>query len=92
LDTLIFDFTQAIDVNEMVDRIEDKMPEGLTLRVASDGSQCTIGIRGFSGRLVIEKAQIRIEGAPGTHPDSLIEQFLAFQASFGKKGLPGIGK
>jgi hypothetical protein len=92
LDTLQFDFEKPIDVEELVDRIEDDPPPGVKVRVASDASACDVTVQGFAGRIHVERASLRIEGPPGLSPDSLVEQFFAFQRRFGgKKGLPALG-
>jgi hypothetical protein len=88
LDTLEFGFEKPIDVEELVDRIEDDPPLGTTVRVASDASSCDVTVQGFAGCIHVERASLRIEGPPGLTPDSLVEQFFAFQSRFGgKKGL-----
>jgi hypothetical protein len=93
LDTLEFDFEKPIDVEELVDRIEDDPPDGVKVRVASDASACDVTVQGFAGRIHVERSRLRVEGRPGLTPDSLVEQFFAFQARFGgKKGLPALGK
>ena len=92
LDTLQFDFERPIDVEELVDRIEDDPPPGVKVRVASDASSCDVTVQGFAGRIHVERSSLRVEGRPGLSPDSLVEQFFAFQARFGgKKGLPALG-
>lgn len=92
LDTLQFDFEKPIDVEELVDRIEDDPPPGVKVRVASDASTCDVTVQGFTGRIHVERSSLRVEGRPGLSPDSLVEQFFAFQARFGgKKGLPALG-
>ena len=92
LDTLQFDFEKPIDVEDLVDRIEDDPPPGVKVRVASDASACDVTVQGFAGRIHVERASLRVEGPPGLSPDSLVEQFFAFQARFGgKKGLPALG-
>jgi hypothetical protein len=93
LETLQFDFEKPIDVKELVDRIEDDPPPGVKVRVASDGSSCDVSVQGFAGRIHVERASLRVEGPPGLTPDSLVEQFFAFQSRFGgKKGLPALGR
>jgi hypothetical protein len=87
LDTLQFDFAKPIDVGELVDRIEDEPPPGVNVRVASDDSSCDVTVQGFAGRIHVERASLRIEGRPGLSPDSLVEQFFAFQARFGGKAI-----
>jgi hypothetical protein len=92
LDTLQFEFEKPIDVEELVDRIEDDPPPGVKVRVASDASACDVTVQGFAGQIHVERASLRIEGPPGLSPDSLVEQFFAFQRRFGgKKGLPALG-
>jgi hypothetical protein len=92
LDTLQFDFEKPIDVEDLVDRIEDDPPPGVRVRVASDASACEVTVQGFGGRIHVERASLRVEGRPGLSPDSLVEQFFAFQSRFGgKKGLPALG-
>jgi hypothetical protein len=92
LETLQFDFEKPIDVDELVDRIEDDPPPGVNVRVASDGSTCDVTVRGFAGRVHVERSSLRVEGPPGLTPESLVEQFFAFQRQFGgKKGLPALG-
>jgi hypothetical protein len=92
LDTLQFDFEHPVDVEELVDRIEDEPPPGVKVRVTSDGSACDVTVQGFAGRIHVERASLRVEGRSGLTPDSLVEQFFAFQARFGgKKGLPALG-
>ncbi|HKB04973.1 MAG TPA: hypothetical protein VKD90_22310 [Gemmataceae bacterium] len=92
LDTLQFDFEKPIDVEDLVDRIEDDPPVGVKVRVASDASACDVTVQGFAGRIHVERACLRVEGRPGLSPDSLVEQFFAFQSRFGgKKGLPALG-
>jgi hypothetical protein len=92
LDTLQFDFERPIDVEELVDRIEDDPPAGVRVRVASDASACDVTVQGFAGRIHVERSTLRIEGPPGLSPESLVEQFFAFQQRFGgKKGLPALG-
>lgn len=92
LETLQFDFEKPIDVEELVDRIEDDLPTGIKVRVASDGSACDVTVQGFAGRVHVERSSLRVEGPPGLTPESLVEQFFAFQARFGgKKGLPALG-
>jgi hypothetical protein len=92
LDTLQFGFEKPIDVEELVDRIEDDPPPGTTVRVASDASSCDVTVHGFAGRIHVERDTLRIEGPPGLSPDSLVEQFFAFQSRFGgKKGLRALG-
>jgi hypothetical protein len=91
LNTLQFDFEKAIDVEELVDRIEDDPPSGVKVRVASDGSACDVTVQGFAGRIHVERASLRVEGPPGLSPESLVEQFFVFQQRFGgKKGLPAL--
>ncbi len=88
LETLQFDFEKAIDVEELVDRIEDDLPAGVKVRVASDGSSCDVTVAGFAGKVHVERSSLRVEGPPGLTPESLVEQFFAFQSRFGgKKGL-----
>lgn len=92
LETLQFDFEKPIDVEELVDRIEDDPPPGVKVRVASDGSACDVTVQGFAGRVHVERSSLRVEGPPGLAPESLVEQFFAFQARFGgRKGLPALG-
>lgn len=92
LDTLQFDFEKPIDVEDLVDRIEDDPPPGVKVRVASDASACDVTVQGFAGRIHVGRASLRVEGRPGLSPDSLVEQFFAFQSRFGgKKGLPALG-
>jgi hypothetical protein len=92
LDTLQFDFERPIDVEDLVDRIEDDPPPGVKVRVASDASACDVTVQGFAGRIHVERASLRVEGRPGLSPDSLVEQFFAFQSRFGgRKGLPALG-
>jgi hypothetical protein len=92
LETLEFDFEKPIDVEGLVDRIEDDLPPGVKVRVASDASACDVTVQGFAGRIHVERASLRVEGRPGLGPDSLVEQFFAFQSRFGgKKGLPALG-
>jgi hypothetical protein len=92
LETLQFDFEKPIDVEGLVDRIEDDLPPGVKVRVASDASACDVTVQGFAGRIHVERASLRVEGRPGLGPDSLVEQFFAFQSRFGgKKGLPALG-
>src|SRR5262245_42496663 len=91
LDTLEFGFEKPIDVEELVDRIEDDPPPGTAVRVASDASACDVSVQGFAGRIHVEHASLRIEGPPGLTPDSLVEQFFAFQRRFGgRRGLPAL--
>jgi hypothetical protein len=91
LDTLQFDFEHPLDVEELVDRIEDDPPPGVKVRVASDASACDVTVQGFAGRIHVERASLRVEGPPGLSPESLVEQFFAFQRRFGgKKGLPAL--
>ena len=91
LDTLQFDFEKPIDVEELVDRIEDDPPPGVKVRVASDGSSCDVSVKGFAGQVHVERSSLRVEG-PSSSPESLVEQFFAFQGRFGgKKGLPALG-
>jgi hypothetical protein len=60
--------------------------------VASDASACDVTVQGFAGRIHVERSTLRIEGPPGLSPESLVEQFFAFQQRFGgKKGLPALG-
>jgi hypothetical protein len=92
LDTLLFDFEKPIDVEELVDRIEDDPPPGVKVRVASDGSACDVTVQGFAGQVHVERSSLQVEGPPGLTPESLVEQFFAFQSRFGgKKGLPPLG-
>ena len=91
LKALQFDFEKPIDVEQLVDRIEDDPPPGVTVRVASDGSTCDVTVAGFAGHVHVERASLRIEGPPGLTPESLVEQFFEFQRRFGgKKGLPAM--
>jgi hypothetical protein len=91
LDTLQFDFEKPIDVEDLVDRIEENPPPGVKVRVASDGSSCDVTVHGFTGRVHVERSSLRVEG-PSSSPESLVEQFFAFQARFGgKKGFPALG-
>jgi hypothetical protein len=91
LDTLAFDFEKPIDVEDLVDRIEDDPPPGVKVRVASDASSCDVTVAGFAGRIHVERAALRVEGPAGLTPDSLVEQFFAFQARFGgAKGLKAL--
>lgn len=91
LETLEFHFDQLIDIEELVDRIEDNMPEGVKIRVGSDASYCEVGVTGFTGKVRVEKTLLRIESPSGLGPASLVEQFFEFQARFGgKKGLPAL--
>lgn len=89
LSMLDFEFDKPIDVEALVDRIEDEPPPGVSVRVASDASSCDVTVQGFAGKIHVERSRLRIEGRPGATPDSLVEQFFAFQNQFGgKKGLP----
>jgi len=91
LDTLEFGFEKPIDVEELVDRIEDDPPLGTAVRVASDASSCVVTVQGFAGRIHVERDRLRIEGRSGLSPDSLVEQFFAFQSRFGgRRGLPAL--
>jgi hypothetical protein len=91
LETLQFEFDKPIDVEALVDRIEADLPPGVSVRVASDGTSCDVTVKGFAGRVHVERKTLRVEGPPGLSPASLVEQFFAFQARFGgKKGLPAL--
>lgn len=88
LETLQFDFEKPIDVENLVDRIEDDPLPGVKVRVTSDGSACDVTVEHFAGRVHVERSSLRVEGPPGLTPESLVEQFFAFQSRFaGKKGL-----
>src|SRR5262249_47122410 len=93
LETLQFDFEKPIDVEGLVDRIEDDLPPGVKVRVASDSSACDVTVQGFAGRIHVERASLRVEGRPGPGPDWRVEQFFAFRRQFGgRKGLPALGR
>ena len=91
LETLQFDFENPIDVEELVDHIEDDLPPGVKVRVASDGSSCDVTVAGFAGKVHVERSSLRVEGPPGLSPESLVEQFFAFQSRFGGKKGGAIG-
>ena len=60
LETLQFDFEKPIDVEELVDRIEDDLPAGVKVRVASDGSSCDVTVAGFAGKVHVERSSLRV--------------------------------
>ena len=91
LESLEIDYEKAIDIAGLVDWIEDDLPEGASVRVASDGSSCEVTVQGFAGSIRVERHTLHIAGRPGMSPDALVEQFLKFQTRFGgKKGLPRV--
>ena len=51
--------------------------------MASDASSCDVTVQAFAGKIHVERSRLRIEGRPGSSPDSLVEQFFEFQNQFG---------
>jgi hypothetical protein len=91
LDELTFDFSTPLEVEALVDRIEERNPKGVKVRVAGDGSSCEITITGFKGVLKVDRKRIVISSGAGTNPESLLEQFFRFQNQFNQPlaGLKG---
>jgi hypothetical protein len=83
-DRLVFEFAEPLDVVAFVDRIEDAEPPGVSVRVASDGSNCDVMLDGFKGAVRIDANVLRIEGSSAAQPDGLVGQFFDFLQRFGE--------
>jgi hypothetical protein len=84
-DTLVFEFTQAFDLETWVDRVEEEMPEGVKVRCASDCSSCDITVAGFTGVIRLRRDRVEIQGGKAPTSKGLVEAFLQFQDVFAAK-------
>ena len=86
-DALAFEFRSPVDVEELVDRLEDRPPKGAKVQVASDGSSCDILLAGFAGRVTVDRHSLTVRGRAG-NAAGLLDQLLAFLSAVGPLGEP----
>ncbi|WP_161968072.1 caspase family protein [Fimbriiglobus ruber] len=86
-DQLVFEFAVPVDVSGLVDRLEDRLPKGVKIHVASDGTTCDVALAGFAGRVTVGKDTLTVRGR-GADSAGLLDQFLAFLQTVGPLGEP----
>jgi hypothetical protein len=86
-DRLAFEFASPVDVGELVDRLEDRPPDGVRVSVESDGSACEVTLAGFGGSVRVERGELTVRGRCGDSA-GLLDQFLAFVNRVGPLGEP----
>jgi hypothetical protein len=86
-DQLMFEFAENVDVGELVDRLEDHLPDGVRVSVESDGRACVITLDGFAGSVRVERSRLTVRGRTG-HTTGLLDQFLTFIERVGPIGEP----
>ncbi|HET6573416.1 MAG TPA: hypothetical protein VFG68_07430 [Fimbriiglobus sp.] len=84
-DQLVFEFAVPVDVEALVDRLEDRPPKGVKVRVASDGHSCDVTLAGFAGRVTVDRHTLTVRGRAGDSA-GLLDQFLAFLRTVGPLG------
>lgn len=89
--TLVFEFTVPISIEDLVDRIEDENKPGVRVNCASDNSTCEITIQGFRDSIHIHQNCLKIEGHRTKSSASLLDLFLAFVDRFPRdRDLPAL--
>jgi hypothetical protein len=83
--SLVFEFSEPIDVAELVDRLEEEERPGVKLSCASDASWCEIAVKGFHNAIRVDRTNLIIDGPNSSSAASLLDQFLLFVAGFAKK-------
>jgi hypothetical protein len=86
-DQFVFVFTQPLDLEEMIDRLEDRPIAGMKLLTASDGESCEVTLTGFTGRLSVSRFNLTVRGRGGNSA-GLLDLFLAFITHVGPLGEP----
>jgi len=86
-DQFLFVFTQPLDIDTLIDRLEDRPIAGLKLVTASNGDSCEITLKGFTGKLTVSTFALTVRGRTG-HSAGLLDLFLAFITHVGPLGEP----
>ncbi len=86
-DQFLFVFTQPLDIDTLIDRLEDRPIAGLKLVTASNGESCEITLKGFTGKLTVSAFALTVRGRTG-HSAGLLDLFLAFITHVGPLGEP----
>jgi hypothetical protein len=75
--TLVMEFTEPLDVGELVDRLEEAEPPGVHVTCASDGAACDVLFEGFAGSVHVETDRLEVHGQPPAKAMALVERFFA---------------
>jgi hypothetical protein len=77
-DTLVFEPNHTMDVTYIVDQLESKAPQGISLRYYdSDCTRCEIEIEGLGGDVVVDARSVRVIFRGRTSPAQMLESFAA---------------
>lgn len=82
-------FSQAVDVSDIVDQVEDRNDPELTVDYDKDLHWCEITIRKIPGKLRVTASGCFVEPKTASRPESLINTLLEFQSRlkpFGDRG------
>jgi Caspase domain len=89
---LAFESPAPTDVEELIDQIEEKRPEGVKLSYPSDCAWCDLYFVGFPGAVRVERDSLRITAPTAQTGPALVKIFLEFQNLFAQacpiKALP----
>ncbi|MGL6077007.1 MAG: hypothetical protein ACRC8S_22860 [Fimbriiglobus sp.] len=86
-DQFLFSFSQALDLEKLIDRLEDQPIRGLKLTTATDGDSVDLTLAGFTGRLTVNRFSLIVQGRTGP-TTGLLDLFLAFLTHVGPLGEP----
>lgn len=89
---LEFESPTPTDVEELIDQIEEKRPEGMKLSYPADCAWCDLYFAGFAGAVRVERESLRITAPTAQTGPALVKIFLEFQNLFARacpvKALP----
>src|SRR5947209_11137092 len=89
---LAFESPAPTDVEELIDQIEEKRPEGVKLSYPADCAWCDLYFAGFPGAVRVERESLRITAPTAQTGPALVKIFLEFQNLFARacpvKALP----
>jgi hypothetical protein len=86
-DSLVFEFTEPLDVVAFVDRLEDLPGSVATVTLSADVCSAEATVPGVPGRIVVERHALTVRGR-GKDAAGLLDLLLAFLATVGPVGDP----
>lgn len=75
---LVVEWTDAVDMESVIDDLEDDPLPGTKMKVSSDAKLCEIAIDGFTGRVTLEATRLTVSGGQA-NAEKMLEQYLKFR-------------
>lgn len=82
-DRMVFDFTQPVDIDDIIDRVEDLESDQITVAYPSDASECTVTVAGLDAKLHFMPKRLSVVAPHNTEVATLLAASERVPTMFG---------